>query len=84
MTNQPPADDTITLIGRSYGEVTIEVSRTEYEQAKRDDVVDHLLDTWLSDMDETTTVTEPDGTTYNPYADINDTWVEAPEVEGSN
>lgn len=68
------SDDTITLIGRSYGKTVIKVSRAEYEQAKTDDKVDHLLDTWLSDMDETTTVTEPDGTTYDPYGDINDTW----------
>ncbi len=74
-------DDTITLIGRTYGEVKITVSRAEYEQAKADDAVDHLLDTRLSDMDESTTVTEPDGTTYDPYGDITDTWVEAEDAE---
>lgn len=76
-------DDTITLIGRTYGKTTIRVSRAEYEQAKADDMVDHLLDTWLSDMDETTTVTEPDGTTYDPYGDITDTWHEDP-AEGED
>jgi hypothetical protein len=75
------AEETITLIGRTYGEVTIKVSRDEYEQAKADDKVDHLLDTWLSDMDETTTVTEPDGTTYDPYGDITDTWVEVDDKD---
>jgi hypothetical protein len=72
------SDDTITLIGRTYGRTTIKVSRTEYEQAKRDNTVDHLLDTYLSDMDKETTVTEPDGTTYDPYGDITDTWHEDP------
>lgn len=71
-----PTDDTITLIGRTYGRTVIKVSRAAYEQAKADDKVDHLLDTWLSDMDEETTVTEPDGTTYNPYGDISDTWMD--------
>jgi hypothetical protein len=75
------ADDTITLIGRTYGKTTITVSRAEYEQAKADDKVDHLLDTWLSDMDDSTTVTEPDGTTYDPYGDITDTWVETDDDE---
>lgn len=77
------ADDTITLVGRTYGRVTITVSRAEYEQAKADDTVDHLLDTRLSDMDEQTTVTEPDGTTYDPYGDINDTWHEDIDEEES-
>ena len=74
-------DETITLIGRTYGKTTITVDRAEYEQAKADDTVDHLLDAYLSDMDETTTVTEPDGTTYDPHGDITDTWVEGPEDE---
>ncbi len=76
-----PTGDTITLIGRSYGKVVITVSRAEYEQAKAEDRVDHLLDAYLSDMDETTTVTEPDGTTYEPSGDISDTWHEDPNDE---
>lgn len=78
------ANDTITLIGRTYGKTTITVSRTEYERAKAEDRVDHLLDAHLSDMDETTTVTEPDGTTYDPYGDITDTWHEDDDEEESN
>lgn len=72
MTDKP--EDTITLKGVTVGRCTITVSRAEYEQAKADDRVDHLLDTYLSDMDEETTVTEPDGTTYDPYSDITSTW----------
>lgn len=79
-----PDNETITLIGQTYGKTTITVSRAEYEQAKADNKVDHLLDTWLSDMDETTTVTEPDGTTYDPYGDITDTWVETNEEDGQS
>ncbi|MFI5895653.1 hypothetical protein ACIA5D_36715 [Actinoplanes sp. NPDC051513] len=71
----PDNDDTITLYGESIARRKFTVSRTEYEQAKADDMVDHLLDAYLSDMSETTTVTEPDGTTYDPYDDITKTWV---------
>jgi hypothetical protein len=78
------SDETITLIGRTYGRVEIKVSRAEYEQAKAEDMVDHLLDVCLSDMDETTTVTEPDGTTFDPYGDISDTWQESPDEEGDD
>lgn len=71
-------DDTITLTAETISTTTITVNRAEYEQAKADDRVDHLLDVWLSDMDSETSVTEPDGTTYDPYGDINDTWMVEP------
>lgn len=74
-------DDTITLKATTIGTTTITISRAEYEQAKADDKVDHLLDAHLSDMDEETTVTEPDGTSYDPYGDITDTWIDTEATE---
>jgi len=67
-------DDKITLYGETIARRKFTVSRAEYEQAKADDMVDHLLDVYLSNMSEETTVTEPDGTTYDPYGDITKTW----------
>ncbi len=57
----------ITLTIKQYGEMTIEVDRAEYESALAEGLVDHLLDHEISDMDTDTTITEPDGTTYDPY-----------------
>ena len=57
--------DTITLKLVERGEMTIDVDRAEYEQAKAAGELDHYLDTWASDIDSTTTVVEPDGTEIN-------------------
>lgn len=62
-------DDTITLKLESVGRRTVTVDRAEYEQAKADGTVDRLLDVYLSNLNnEASSVTEPDGTTYDPYA----------------
>lgn len=57
-------DDTITLKIEQHGETTVHVDRAEYEQAKADGVVDHLLDMHLSDIEHRTTITEPNGGEY--------------------
>jgi hypothetical protein len=62
-------DETITLKIESYGETTVTVNRAEYEQAKADGRLDHLLDTYVSDMEHDVTVTEPDGTEFDPYGE---------------
>jgi hypothetical protein len=67
-------DDTITLQAERSSSTTITVNRAEYEQAKAENRVDHLLDVYLSDMDDETTITEPDGTIYDPYGDVTKTW----------
>jgi hypothetical protein len=59
--------ETITLILRRSAETTVEVDRAEYEQAKRDGEVDHFLDVYLSDLDGTSYVIEPDGREYAPF-----------------
>lgn len=58
----------INLIGRTVEEALITVDRREYEEAKAEGTLDHLLDAHLSDMDGKTVVIEPDGTVVNPYA----------------
>lgn len=66
-----PHDDParINLLGRTIGYVRIDnVLRAEYEQAKAEVRLDHEFDAWLSDMDETTVIIEPDGTEVSPYA----------------
>lgn len=63
----PESPETITLKAERTSETTIVVARTEYEQAKAAGTVDRLLDVYLSDMGSETTITEPDGTTYDPY-----------------
>lgn len=60
-------DQTITLTLRRHAETTVEVDRAEYEQAKRDGEVDHFLDVYMSDLDGTSYVVEPDGTEYSPF-----------------
>nr|WP_221374533.1 hypothetical protein [Actinoplanes polyasparticus] len=67
------SDETITLEAERTSRTTITVNRAEYEQAKADNRVDHLLDVYLSDMDGETTITEPDGTIYDP-SDVTRTW----------
>jgi hypothetical protein len=62
------SDNTITLKIEQYGETTVHVDRAEYEQAKADGTVDQLLDMHLSDMEHDTTITEPDGTSFDPFA----------------
>jgi hypothetical protein len=61
-------NSTITLELQTIGRATATVDRARYEQSKADGTLDHLLDRYLSNMDETTTVTEPDGTTFDPTA----------------
>lgn len=60
--------DTITLKIEQFGETSVKVDRAEYEQAKANGRLDHLLDTYISDMEHETTITEPDGTEIDPYA----------------
>jgi len=57
--------DMITLKLVERGEMTIEVNRAEYEQAKAAGELDYYLDTRASNIDSTTTVVEPDGTEIN-------------------
>lgn len=66
--------ETITLEAERTSSTTITINRAEYEQAKAENRVDHLLDVYLSDMESETTITEPDGTIYDPYGDITKTW----------
>jgi len=62
-------DEQITLKLESIARRTVAVDRAEYEQAKANGEVGDFLDVYLSSLDnEATTVTEPDGTTYDPYA----------------
>ncbi len=58
----------INLRGVSEDSTVMTVSREEYEQAKREGMLDHMLDVYLSDMDGETYVIEPDGTVVRPYA----------------
>ena len=51
------SDETVTLTIKQYGETTVTVNRAEYEQAKADGLVDHLLDHKISDMETDTTIT---------------------------
>ncbi|GAA0719354.1 hypothetical protein Drose_05680 [Dactylosporangium roseum] len=63
------SDDTITLTIEQHGTTTVTVNRAEYEQAKADGTVDHLLDHAISDMDCDVTITEPGGQVgFDPYA----------------
>lgn len=41
--------------------------RDEYEQAKADDKLDHLVDVYVSDMDGESVVVEADGTEIRPF-----------------
>ncbi len=62
-------DEQITLKLESVDRRTVTVNRAKYEQAKADGTVDDFLDVYMSNLDnEASTVTEPDGTTYDPYA----------------
>lgn len=57
----------ITLRAVEYGHRQIQVDRAEYEAAKADGMLDHLLNAWLSDVESETVVYEPDGTAVRPY-----------------
>jgi hypothetical protein len=57
----------ITLRAVEYGHRKIQIDRAEYESAKADDMLDHLLDAWLSDVESETVIYEPDGTAVRPY-----------------
>lgn len=59
--------DTITIRIEKSGETSVELDREEYEQAKADGEIDHLLDVYASDIETEITVTEPDGTTIHPF-----------------
>jgi uncharacterized protein YdbL (DUF1318 family) len=62
-------DDTITLRLESVSRRTVTVDRADYEQAKADGEVGEFLGVYMSSLDnELSSVTEPDGTTYEPYA----------------
>ena len=63
-----PSGEMVTLRLVQYGETEIQVDAGLYAAAKADGKVDHLLDTWISDVETDTTVIEPDGTETNPYA----------------
>lgn len=54
-------DDEIEIKATTVGTRTFTVNRAEYEQALADDQVDDLFDVYVSDMDEQTTYTTPDG-----------------------
>ncbi len=58
--------DTIKLTVERFGGTEFEVDRAEYEAAKADGTLYMLLDPYLN-FDYETTVTEPDGTEYDPY-----------------
>lgn len=60
--------DTITLKAIEHGETSIVIDRAKYEDAKRTHTLDLLLDAYLSDIDSSTVVFEPDGTKVDPYA----------------
>lgn len=60
--------ETITIRAVKQGEEEITVDRAEYEAAKADGMLDHLLDVYLSDMETNTVLIEPDGTEINLYA----------------
>ncbi len=66
--DENPDPELINLTGRSDERTSITINRAEYEQAKADDTLDHLLDVYLSDMDGETEVVEPDGTVVRPYS----------------
>lgn len=54
-------DDEIEIKATTVATRTFTVDRAEYEQALADDAVDDLFDVYVSDMDEQTTYTTPDG-----------------------
>lgn len=58
--------NTIKLTVERTGGTEFEIDRAEYEQAKADGTLYMLLDPYLS-FDYETTVTEPDGTEFDPY-----------------
>lgn len=51
----------IEIKATTIGTRTFRVDRAEYERALRDGYVDHLFDSYVSDMNEETTYTTPDG-----------------------
>lgn len=62
-------DEQITLKLESVDRRTVTVNRAEYEQAKANGEVGDFLDVYMSNLDnEASTITEPDGSTYDPYA----------------
>lgn len=61
------AVDEIELVITKTGARTVLVDRAEYEAAKTDGSLPWFLDVHVSNVDSDVTVTEPDGTAYNPY-----------------
>lgn len=61
------AVDEIELTLKTAGTRTVKVPRDGYEAAKKDKSLPWFLDTWISNIEQDYTVTEPDGTCYNPY-----------------
>jgi hypothetical protein len=59
--------ETITLRLVERGELTVEVDKAEYEQAKADDTLDDFLDVYASDIGSDWWVVEPDGAEVHPY-----------------
>jgi hypothetical protein len=59
--------DEIELVLKTSGTSTVKVNRAEYEAAKADGSLPWFLDVHLSNVELDSTVTEPDGSTYNPY-----------------
>jgi hypothetical protein len=56
--------DEIEIKATTVGTCTFRVDRAEYEQALAADELDHLFDVYVSDMDEETTYTTPDGVVH--------------------
>lgn len=60
--------ETIRLRLVERGAYEVDVDRAEYEQAKADDRLDHLLDMQMSNIPTDSWIIEPDGTEVHPYA----------------
>lgn len=61
------AVDEITVTLTKTGTKTATYSRAEWEKAKKDGILPWLIDPAVSNIEDDITVTEPDGTTFNPY-----------------
>jgi len=57
----PEPTEEIEIKATTVATRTFRVDRAEYEQALADDELDYLFDSYVSDMDEETTYTTPDG-----------------------
>lgn len=59
--------DEIELAVVQSGTRVVSVPKLEYEQAKKDGSLPWFLDPYINGIETDFTVTEPDGTAYNPY-----------------